>query len=103
MSIPIAPPPPMQAKASSQATTALIVGIVGIVCCGLAAPFAWYLGNKELQQIAAGLSPVAGQGTANAGKILGIIGSALLIVGFIAIFFAGGLGFLQAIAANAGK
>jgi hypothetical protein len=100
MSIPIAPPP-VEAKASSQATTALILGIVSIVCCGLVAPFAWYLGNKELQQIAAGLSPVAGQGLAQAGKILGIIGSILLILGLIWFFFMGGMVMLSALSANA--
>ncbi|HEV7667767.1 MAG TPA: DUF4190 domain-containing protein [Thermoanaerobaculia bacterium] len=99
MSIPIAPPP-AQAPASSQATTALIVGIVGIVCCQLTAPFAWYLGNKELQQIAAGLSPVAGQGLAQAGKILGIIGSILLILGLVWFFFMGGMVMLSALRAR---
>jgi len=102
MSIPIAPPP-AQAAASSQATTALIVGIVGVVCCGLAAPFAWYLGNKELQLIAAGQSSPAGQGAAQAGKILGMVGSALLILALVWVFFAGGLAIVQAMAANAGK
>ncbi len=102
MSIPIAPPP-LQAKASSQATTALIVGIVGVVCCGLAAPFAWYLGNKELQQIAAGLAPAAGQGAAQAGKILGMIGSALLILGVIWIVGFGGMAILSGLSAAAGQ
>ena len=102
MSIPIAPPP-YEAKASSQATTALIVGIVGVVCCGLAAPFAWYLGNKELQLIAAGQSSAAGQGLAQAGKILGMVGSALLILGLVWIFFAGGMAVLSALSANAGN
>src|SRR5262245_16297664 len=94
MSIPIAPPPP-QAKASSQATTSLILGIVGIVCCGLAAPFAWFMGHKELQLIAAGQSPVAGQGLAQAGKILGIIGCVLMILGLLWFFFWGGMAVLS--------
>lgn len=102
MSIPIAPPP-LEAKASSQATTALIVGIIGVVCCGLAAPFAWYLGNKELQLIAAGQSSTAGQGLAQAGKILGIIGSVLLILTVVWIFFAGGMAILSGLSASAGQ
>ncbi|MEP7009868.1 MAG: hypothetical protein ABJC13_06060 [Acidobacteriota bacterium] len=102
MSIPIAPPP-MQAKASSQATTAMIVGIVGVICCGLAAPFAWYLGNKELQLIAAGQSSPAGEGAAKTGKILGMVGSALLVLGLAWVFIGGGMAIVQAMAANAGK
>ncbi len=102
MSIPIAPPP-LQAKASSQATTALIVGIVGVVCCGLAAPFAWYLGNKELQQIAAGLAPSAGEGAAKAGKILGMVGSALLILYVVWIVGFGGMAILSGLSAAAGQ
>ncbi len=102
MSIPIAPPP-MQAKASSQATTALIVGIAGVVCCGLAAPFAWYLGNKELQLITAGQSSPAGERAAKAGKILGMVGSALLVLTVAWVFIGGGMAIVQAMAANAGK
>ena len=102
MSIPIAPPP-LQAKASSQATTALIVGIVGVVCCGLAAPFAWYLGNKELQLIAAGQSSSAGQGLAQAGKILGMIGSARLMLGWVGVFFAGGRPGFSGLSAASGQ
>ncbi len=102
MSIPISPPP-MQDKASSQATTALIVGIVAIVCCQLAAPFAWYLGNKELQLIAAGQSSPAGQGTAQAGKILGMVGSALLILGAVWIIFFGGMAIISGLSAAAGQ
>ncbi len=102
MSIPIAPPP-AQTPQSSQATTALIVGIVGVVCCGLAAPFAWYLGNKELQQIAAGLAPASGEGAAKAGKILGMIGSVLLILSLVWVFFMGGMAMLSAMSGHAGQ
>ncbi|HXU46790.1 MAG TPA: DUF4190 domain-containing protein [Thermoanaerobaculia bacterium] len=96
MSIPISQPP--QAKASSQATTALILGIVGVICCGLAAPIAWYLGNKELHLIQAGQSSPAGQGLAQVGKILGIVGSVLLILGLVWVFFMGGMAMLSAMA-----
>ena len=101
MSIPIAPPP-AQAASSSQATTALILGIVGVVCCGPAAPVAWYLGNKELEQIAAGLSPASGEGAAKAGKILGMVGSALLILWLVWIVFFGGMAILSGLS-HAGR
>lgn len=67
----------------SQATTALVLGILGIVICGILAPFAWSMGNKELAAIDAGRRPPDNRGTANAGRILGIVGTVLLAVGFI--------------------
>jgi hypothetical protein len=81
-------------KASSKATTALVLGIVGLVCCGLCAPFAWYIGSAEMKQIKAGLSPQAGKGFAQAGSIMGIIGSILFILSIVAmliyfLFFVG--------------
>jgi len=74
---PTAPPP--AAPSSSRATTSLVLGILGFLCCQLCAPFAWYLGAKELKAIRAGLAPASGEGTAKAGWILGIIGSILLV------------------------
>lgn len=75
----------------SQATTALVLGILGIVICGLLAPFAWYIGSKEVEAIDEGRRPPENRGTANAGKILGIIGTVLLavaiIVGIVLLLF----------------
>jgi hypothetical protein len=71
-------------KASSKATTALVLGIIGLVCCGLCAPFAWYIGSAEMKQIKAGLSSQAGKSFAQIGMILGIIGTILFILGIIA-------------------
>ena len=80
---------------SNRPTIALILGILGIVCCGLLAPIAWYIGSQELKAIAAGSAPAAGEGLAKAGMILGIIGSVLLVLTFIWVFFAGGMAILQ--------
>ena len=96
------PPPPMMppptASASSQAVVALVLGILGVTCCGLAAPFAWYLGVAEQRAIREGRSSPAGDGMAMAAKILGMIGSALLLFGLMWIFFAGGMAILQGMA-----
>lgn len=70
---------------ASQATTALVLGIIGIVLCMFLGPVAWVMGNKELEAIDAGRRPPENRGTANAGKILGIIGTALLAIGIIAL------------------
>jgi hypothetical protein len=68
---------------SSQATTVLVLGIIGIVLCQILGPFAWVMGNKELEAIDAGRRPPENRGTANAGKILGIIATVLLAVGVV--------------------
>ena len=84
-------------SASTQAITALILGILGVICCGLMAPIAWYIGNQELRAIQAGTSPAAGQGLATAGKILGMIGSIILALTVFWIFFMGGMAILQGV------
>lgn len=70
---------------ASQATTALVLGILGLVVCGILGPFAWSIGNKELQAIDAGRRPPENRGTANAGRILGIVSTVLLGIGIVVI------------------
>jgi hypothetical protein len=88
---------------SGRATTALVLGILGFLCCQLCAPFAWYIGKNEVAAIKAGTSPASGQGTAMAGMILGIIGTIFLVLGVIWIFFMGGLAMMSAMAGAAGN
>ena len=83
------------AATSNRPTIALILGILGIVCCGLLAPVAWYIGSQELKAIAAGAAPAAGEGLSKAGMILGIIGTVLLALTVVWVFFAGGMAILQ--------
>ena len=88
------PPPGAPEKKSNRAMTSLILGILGIICCGLLAPVAWYMGSEELKAIRAGTAPAQNETTAKVGMILGIIGSILLILTLIWIFFAGGMAVL---------
>ncbi len=94
------PPPPLatEAKTSGRATTALVLGILGFLCCQLCAPFAWYIGNQEIRAIKAGASAPSNQGFAMAGMILGIIGTILLVFALLWVVFFGGLAVLSAIA-----
>jgi uncharacterized membrane protein len=69
----------------SQATTALVLGILGIICCPPLAIFAWVMANNELEGIKAGRRGPENEGTANASRILGIIGTALLALGLIVV------------------
>jgi hypothetical protein len=65
----------------SQATTILVLGILSLVLCQVLGPFAWVMGNKELAGIDAGRRAPENRGTAQAGRILGIISTVLLIIG----------------------
>ncbi len=75
-------PPPRH----PQATTVLILGILGIVLCGVLAPFAWVMGGNAMKEIRANPGKFSGDGEINAGRILGIIGTVLLVLAVI--FFA---------------
>jgi hypothetical protein len=102
MSVASPPPPPQylpqQQSASTNAIVSLVLGILGVICCGLMAPIAWYIGSQELKAIQAGSSPAAGDGLARAGMILGIIGTIILGLWLIWIFFMGGMAVLSALA-----
>lgn len=85
------PPPPQQPPGfppqyhvppkHPQATTAMVLGILGLVVCGVLAPFAWSIGSKAVKEIDANPAAYTGRGEANAGKIMGIVGSCLLAFG----------------------
>jgi hypothetical protein len=60
----------------------------------LLGPVAWYIGDKEVKAIRAGYSSPAGEGIAKAGMILGIVATALLLLGVLFAVFFGGLGML---------
>lgn len=84
---------------NQKALWALILGILGLVCCGIftAVP-ALILGNNAKKEIAASGGTQSGEGMAQAGFILGIVGTALSVLGVLAyvFFFAavvGGSGF----------
>lgn len=75
------PPPPDH----PQATTVLILGIVGMMFCQVCAPFAWVMGRRTLNEIDASGGTVGGRSNVMVGYILGIIGSVLLILGLLAV------------------
>ena len=77
---PVASPPN-----ASNAVTALVLGILGIVVCPLCGPFAWALGRKGEQEIDASGGAVGGRGMATAGKILGIVGTALMLLVIVSL------------------
>lgn len=74
----IGTPHPVSYPEASQATAALVVGILSLVVCGILGPFAWRMGNAEIAGIDAGHRDPSNRGTAQAGRILGIIATVLL-------------------------
>lgn len=85
----------------NRATTSLVLGIVSIVCCALVGPVAWYMGQQELNNIKSGAGAQSDKGLATAGMVLGIIGTVLLILSLLWIFFFGGLAFIGALSESA--
>jgi hypothetical protein len=95
------PPPPSPvidvSRASTNATLSLVLGIAGLVgvlggccCClshilSLCAPIAAVLGYMEKKAIDEGRSSPAGRGTAQAGMVLGIVGTGLIVLYFIGV------------------
>jgi uncharacterized membrane protein YjgN (DUF898 family) len=89
------PPPPDQSGAGYQpmppqdhprAMLALILGILGLVVCSVLAPFAWSIGRTAVREIDASGGRYGGRGAAQAGYVLGVIGTVILILGVL--FFA---------------
>lgn len=72
---------------NQKALWALILGILGLVCCGIftAVP-AIILGNNAKKEIEASGGTQSGQGMAQAGFILGIVGTVLSVL--LGVFYA---------------
>ena len=74
-----------------QATLSFILGLVGLVgflFCGvtlLVSPFAWGIGRSALAEIRNSQGRLGGESAARTGMILGIIGTALLMLAVIAL------------------
>lgn len=61
-------------------TLALVLGILAVVGFGLAGPIAWYIASRGLREAARSPYPVNNRGQLVAGQVLGIIGTAFLVL-----------------------
>jgi hypothetical protein len=70
-------------------TLILVLGICGLVVCGLCAPAAWIMGSADLAKMRAGSMDPSGYGSTQAGWVLGIIGTLLILaaVAFLCVLF----------------
>ena len=65
-----------------QGTLVFVLGIVGVVF-PIAAPFAWVLGGRVLRDIRASGVPASNQQLVAVGRILGIVMTLLMVLGFL--------------------
>lgn len=68
---------------SGQATTALVFGILGLICCPVFGIAAIVLGQQEVSRIDQGMSAIEGRGLAQAGYILGIVSLVVWVLGVL--------------------
>jgi hypothetical protein len=65
-------------------TLILVLGILGLViCCAPLGIVAWVMGTGDLKEMDAGTMDPSGHGNTQAGKICGMIGTILAIIGLI--------------------
>ena len=67
------------------AVTALVLGILSFVCCGLLGIPAYIVGKRAEREILASNGTLTGDGMAKAGWILGLIAMILLTLSILAV------------------
>lgn len=78
-------PRPSYGPDHPQAVTVLVLGVLGAASFGLLAPVAWVLGSRVVREIDASQGYLGGRGPAQAGRVLGIVGT--LLFGLALVFF----------------
>lgn len=61
----------------------LVLGILGLVICFPCGIAAWVMGNTDLREMDAGRTDPTGRGMVQAGRIIGIIATALACLGIV--------------------
>jgi len=64
-------------------TLILIFGILSLVICAPLGIAAWVMGSGDMKEMDAGTMDPSGRGTTQAGKICGMIGTILMIIGVV--------------------
>jgi hypothetical protein len=63
----------------------LVLGLLSIVACNFLAPFAWYLGTSDLEDMRLGRRDPQGEALTKAGRICGLVGTILMVVQFFCL------------------
>jgi hypothetical protein len=63
-------------------TVVLVLGILSLVICGIIlGPIAWIMGNSDLKEMREGRMDPSGESNTKAGRMCGMIGTGLNLVG----------------------
>jgi Domain of unknown function (DUF4190) len=71
-----------------QGTIVLVLGILSLVLCQLLGPVAWVMGNNAMAEIDRNPMGYSNRGSVQAGRICGIIATALLILSIVVLVLA---------------
>lgn len=74
-------------QTASGAVVSIVLGVLSVMFCPLCGPVAWALGRSAAREVDASGGQLGGRGIATAGKILGMIGTVLLVL--LVLFFVG--------------
>ena len=74
------------ARKPHRAGTILTLGIIGLFVCGPLCLAAWVMGGNDLREMDAGIMDSSGRSTTSTGHSIGILGTALWIIGVIVLF-----------------
>lgn len=72
-------------KDHPRATTSLVLGILGFLLCQLLAPVAWVVGKRAKDEIDASGGRYGGRASAQAGYLLGVLGTILLLLMLVVV------------------
>jgi hypothetical protein len=90
----------MAAMKPHRGTTVLVLGILSIVVCQPLGIAAWVMGNNDLREMNNGLMDPSGRDSTSAGRICGIIGTALMILWLLVVMVVLVMGGIGAVAAS---
>lgn len=97
---PITPPTggnlPPAGGGEVNATLLLVLGILGIICCGILAPVTWVMSNGAMATLDAGGGKEGDRSMVTIARVLGIVGTVLLILSLLWLLAFGGLAAITA-------
>ncbi len=97
---PITPPTggnlPSSGGGQVNATLLLVLGVLGILCCGFLAPVTWVMSNSAMATLNAGGGKESDRSMVNIARILGIVGTVLLVLSLLWLVVGGGLAAITA-------
>jgi len=82
------PPPPRPSHQPHRGSLIIVLGIIALVVCAPVGIAAWIMGNNDLREIRAGRMDPEGEGLTNAGRILGIVATVLMLIPLVIIALA---------------